>query len=51
MKLSFMKSTWESANKGTSVMLPSNVALALALGAMVVDKLTDHERLVLVPPY
>ena len=51
MKLSFMKSTWESANKGTSVMLLSNVALALALSAMVVDKLTDHERLVLVPPY
>jgi conjugal transfer pilus assembly protein TraE len=51
MKLSFMKSTWEAANKGASMMLMSNVVLALAVGALVVDKMSAHERLVLVPPY
>lgn len=51
MKLSTFNSTWLSTIKSNVVLLTSNLLLAGGLGVLILDKVSEHERIVLTPPY
>jgi conjugal transfer pilus assembly protein TraE len=51
MKLSTFNSTWLSTIKSNVFLLTSNILLTAAVGVLILDKVSQHERIVLTPPY
>lgn len=51
MKLSTFNRTWLSTIKSNAFLLTSNLLLAAGVGVLIVDKVGEHERIVLTPPY
>jgi conjugal transfer pilus assembly protein TraE len=51
MNLGAFNRTWQSTNRSNAYLLISNVILASVAGLLVIDKVSQHERIVLTPPY